>query len=119
MQQNLQTSTNKIFNGLEILASGSADSIILDLNELKSRGFFSLHVTTTGTGTATFTYLLSNRKDGVDALTPSGASDIATNFAAGTDMFSFAPMVAKYMIIRCVETSTTNPINVTVDWATQ
>jgi hypothetical protein len=106
-----------IFTEEAILASASATSLVIDLNDLKPVGYFSLQITLAGTGTGQFTYSLSN--DGVTYATPSTAVDIATAMTAGNDLMSFSPEPAKYMKIICEETGGANPITVSATLAVQ
>ena len=108
----------KIFNGVTILASASSTTSMIQLDDEFIDGFFSLQVEITGSGTAKFEYQLSNNN--VDYITPTAASDIVTSIAAtggpgsdGKDIYSFDPMVARSMKIKCTETGGANSITVT------
>lgn len=98
--------TKKIFDAVSISTSGDDTSDAIDLNLIKPEGYFSLHVIMTGLGTAKIEYLLSN--DGANYLTPASASDIVTAHTAGSDIFSFAPEMARYMKIKVTEAGVNN-----------
>ena len=102
-------------DGTSIAASGSSTSDVIDLGTKYPEGFFSLQITLTGDGTAKVEYLLSN--DGTNFLEPSEADDILSSFTKisgpgsdGKDMFSFTPMLARFMKIKCTETAGANAI---------
>lgn len=108
----------KCINAETIAASGSftTGEIQLDLEYIE--GFFSLQVQVTGTGTCKFEYLLSNNN--TDFFEPTGATDIAASITAssgpgsdGKDMYSFDPMIAKSLKIKCTETGGANSVTVT------
>jgi hypothetical protein len=108
--------TNNIFSAEAISASASATSLAIPLDSFKLEGFFSLQVTVAGSGTAKFTYQLSN--DGVTYAVPSDAAgtavdDIVTALTAGSTIHSFSPPMAKYMKIICTETGGANSVTVT------
>lgn len=107
--------TKLVFETETIAASGTAYSEVIDLNDYKPVGYFSIQVELTGAGTAQLTYELSN--DGLTYLTPSTAVDIVTAHTVasgpgsdGKDIYSFAPELAKYLKITATETSTTDPV---------
>ncbi len=102
--------TNKVFNNKTILASANDDSIVIDLNTWKAQGFFSLDITIAGTGTAKFTYKLSNQPNGANAITPASASDISTAVTAGHTIVDFNPMVSNFLVINCEETGGANSV---------
>ena len=106
----------KIFDSEVLAASGTATSAVIPLDEIKSDGFFSIQFEATGSGTLTTEYQLSNN-DGLDNkpgtyLTPTGASDITTAAAAGNDIISFNPELAKKMKIKITEAGGANSITV-------
>lgn len=112
----------KLFSAEAIVASGSATSDAIDLGGLSTTGHFSLQVALTGDGTATIVFLLSN--DGTNFLVPSGSLDITAGFTKtsgpgtnGKDIFSFGPILGRWLQIRVTETSTTDAISVTADIA--
>lgn len=116
--------TLPLFNALTIAASGSAESSVIDLDALKSLGYFSIQVELTGDGTAQIEYLSSN--DNVSYLVPASASDIVTAFTKtsgdgsdGNDLISYTPEPSKFQKIRITETGTTDSITVTITFCTQ
>lgn len=107
----------KIFSSEAVVASGTATSNAVDLGGLSTTGHFSLQVALTGDGTATFEFLLSN--DGTNFVEPSGSLDITTGFTKtsgpgsdGKDIFSFGPILARWMKIRVTETGGVSAIAV-------
>jgi hypothetical protein len=107
----------KVFSAETVAASGSANSDLIDLGGLSTTGHFSIQVNLTGDGTATFEYLLSN--DGVNYITPSGSLEITTGHTKtsgpgtdGIDLYSFGPVLARYMKIKVSETGTSDTITV-------
>ena len=110
--------TNATFVARTVTAGATIKSIAIDLGrQFKPDGFFSLQVTATGTGTVQITYELSN--DGVTFVVPGTATDIVTAHTAGSDIYSFAPMMAKYIKIVLYESGGVNPIIVTATLAVQ
>ena len=107
---NKETSVFKVIDAETIIASGSHTSPAINVG--KADGFFSVEYTTTGTGTTTIEYLVSSSKTGT-FVTPSTASAIATAAAAGSDLISFSPVVAKYMKIKATEAGGANPVVIT------
>jgi hypothetical protein len=106
-------------NAVLVAASGTAKSGPIDLaNGISAQGFFSLQVVATGNaGVLTFSYELSN--DGTNYVTPASATNIATGVSttsgpgnAGVHMFSFSPMIARYIKIVALETG--GAANVTI-----
>ena len=108
--------TNKIFNGAVVAAGQSIRSLPIEMNLMHANGFFSLHVVDlTGSGTVTFTYEQSNNetgREGSDYVVPQGAPDIVTDHAAtsgpgsdGNALYSFTPVMAKWMRIIATETA--------------
>lgn len=101
-----------------IIASGSytTDAIDLDAN-YGINGYISMQLIVTGDGTIQVDYLLSG--DGVNFISPTGASSITTNFtktsgtdADGKDYFSITPPVTKYIKFKFTETGTANSANI-------
>lgn len=103
--------TIKLFDAQTVAASQSATTSAIDLNKYKPEGFLSLQVKLTGSGTAQFTFLLSN--DGVDYLTPTGSSDIVTAHTVssgpssdGKDIYLLEIIaVTRYLKIKVLETA--------------
>jgi len=92
--------------------SSTLTSDAIDLNDYRPNGYFSLQYTfTSGAGTATFEYLLSN--DGSTFTEPSTASDIGSGLAAGSDHLQFNPEPARYMKIKVTGSSDSSAINIT------
>ena len=112
MQAQRPITTMKIFDAVALAKDEVASSEPIDLRELASNGYFSLHYTTTGTGTTLFEYLFCPTKDGT-YLVPSAAVDIGATLAAGSDLLSFAPELGPWMKIRATEDGGVNGIGVT------
>jgi hypothetical protein len=99
-----------------IAASGSFTSEAISLTgDVDSNGDFSIQVNITGDGTAKIEYSLSN--DGVTYITPTGVSEIATGLTkttntTGNDMYSFSPMLARFIKIIITETGTSNSVTI-------
>ena len=111
--------TFNFLNANEIAASGTWTSPAIPLTGCK--GYFSLEVVATGSGTAKIEYLLSNydNKDSGTFLTPGTASDIVTAHTVGSDTYSFDPMLAKWMQIKVTETTATDSITLTMKLSVQ
>lgn len=97
----------------EVILAAGTKVYAIDMERYNFNGFFSLQLIMTGTGILQGEYLLSN--DGVNFVTPTGVPDspIFTGFTVGVDMFSFAPMLARYLQILLTETGGANPVTVT------
>lgn len=97
----------------EVIPPGGTKSYTIDMDRFNFNGFFSLQIIMTGSGTLQGEYLLSN--DGVNFVTPTGVPDspIFTDFTAGVDMFSFEPMLCRYLRILLTETGEGDPVTVT------
>jgi len=97
----------------EVILAGGTKIYTIDMERYNFTGFFSLQLIMTGTGTLQGEYLLSN--DGVNFVTPTGVPDspIFTGFTAGVDMFSYEPMLCRYLRILLTETGGINPVTVT------
>ena len=102
----------------EISASGVYTSDSIDLTSIvPSSGYFSVQVEVTGDGTCKIEYLLSN--DGIDYISPSTATEIATGLTkttntSGKDIYSFSPMLSKFMKIAITETGTSDSVTVSL-----
>ena len=99
--------TIKVFDAESVVASGTAESDAIDSRHLD--GVCSVQYEITGDGTLTLEYLLS--LDGVNYITPSGATEIGTSLTklsgtAGKDVLEFTPEAARYMKILATETGT-------------
>lgn len=97
----------------ETISAGGTKVYTIDMDRFGFNGFFSLQIIMTGSGTLQGEYLLSN--DGVNFVTPTGVPDspIFTGFTAGIDMFSFEPMLCRYLRILLTETGEEDPVVVT------
>lgn len=86
-------------------ASASAYSVPIDLNQVDIDGYFSVAVTTAGAGSVLkIEYLVCPTRNGTYA-TPSTAADIVTAHSPGTDVYSFEPVLSRYMKIKFTETA--------------
>jgi hypothetical protein len=101
-----------------VAASGSATSPVKNLDELQINGFFSLQISLSGDGTAKFQWGVSNDKSNFIYSADAG-DNIVTAFVKtsgpgsdGKNIYSFDPIVAKYLTIKVTETGGAN--NVTV-----
>lgn len=112
-------------NAVTVAASGTSKSGPIPLEDSFVDGFFSLMVVASGNaGVLTFSYELSN--DGINYITPASATDIATSVSktsgpgsAGVHMFSFDPMLARFMKIVATETGTAADVTITTTLAYQ
>jgi hypothetical protein len=109
----------KVFSSQTVAAGGDETTSAYDMGALSGPGYFSLQVEVTGSGTAKFEFLLSNNVSatGGDWIEPSGSLDIATGFTAtsgpgsdGKDIFSFSPILARSIKIKCTETGSSDAI---------
>lgn len=96
----------KLFSAETIALSASATSAAVNVQQRS--GIFSIQYTFTGTGTAKLEYLVS--LDGVTYTEPSEALDIASGLSAGTDVVSFAPVLAPFIKIKITETGGANAV---------
>lgn len=113
MQASRPITTMKLFDAEVIAASGNSSSPAIDLREIASNGYFSIHYTIAGSGTAKIEYL-GAPDDSETFLEPSGASDIGATLAAGSDLLSFSPELMPFMKIKVTEDGGANSITVTV-----
>ncbi|HDO36185.1 MAG TPA: hypothetical protein ENH07_07830 [Nitrospirae bacterium] len=114
--------TKEVFTAEVIAAGGSAYSSIFDLSQ--AGGQFSMQLELTGDGTAKVEWVGSN--DGTTFLKPNNANDIVTAFiktggpgSDGKHIYGFVVSLVKFMKIKVIETSTTDPITVTATLAIQ
>lgn len=112
-----ETTVFQIFDGETVTAGSTATSDAIDISG--AVGYFSIQVAVTGSGTASFEYLLS--LDGADFFEPSSASDIATGVTVtsgpgsdGKEIYSFSPELAKYLKIKITETGTSDSVTADV-----
>lgn len=111
--------TFKAFDGIEVAASGTEYSQIVDLSNYDLSGFFSAQVEATGSGTALIKMEQSN--DGVTWLTPTGTDNIVTAHTAGSgpgsdghDIYSFTPIMTRFIRFSAGESGGANTVTVTV-----
>ena len=115
--------TMTVFSARVVGANSSEKSAPINLNRaFQPRGFFSLQVTLSGSGTAKITYELSN--DGVTYSAETdkdgtAVDDIFTAMTVGSGFYSFAPAVAQYMKIVVEETGDANPVTITATMGVQ
>lgn len=106
--------TMKLFDAEALLASGTADSVAIDLRQIAQNYNFSAEYTTTGTGTTKIEYLLCSTIDGTYI---NAGTDIGATLAAGHDILPFAsgePELAPFMKIRITEDGGVNAVAVTL-----
>jgi len=104
--------TTVIFDAVTLTNNMTATSAVINLNQRKPIGFFSLQMNLDGTGVVTsVTYQLSN--DGASFSTPVGAANIVSNFTTnsgansdGNSTYGFTPILSKFMRILAVATGT-------------
>ncbi len=109
---------------ISISASDVASNAINLSRQLKPTGYFSLQVIATGSGTAKIEYELSNDATDIASavanwITPGTAVDIVTAQTSGSAMYSFAPMLAKWLRLVVTETGGGNTITLTINLAIQ
>lgn len=97
------TFIQSIFKNTPIAAGQHLDSEVINLDELKPVGFFSLQYAASGTGAVTYNYLLSN--DGNTFSPEDSVTEIVKDVSATNGFAWFAPAVAKYMKIRATEST--------------
>jgi hypothetical protein len=108
-----------ILSAKTIAASGNELSQAIELDWYALNGFFSLQVVLTGDGTGKFQWAVSN--DNTNFIISADASDdIVTAHtkasgpgADGIHIYSFDPIVAGWLKIKCTETGGANNITVT------
>ena len=106
--------TMKLFDAEDLLASGTASSVAVDLREIAQNRKFSVEYTTTGTGTTLIEYLVCSTIDGTYR---DVGTDIGATLAAGHDILPFAsgePQLAPFMKIRITEDGGVNAVVVTL-----
>ena len=94
--------TLKLFEGEAIAKNASVTSVPIDLRQISQEGMFSVMYTLVGSGTLKLEYLLASEKNGT-YVEPSGATDILTGGAVGTDLKTFDPELAPFMKIKATE----------------
>jgi hypothetical protein len=94
--------TIKLFDAEAISKNGNTLSAQFDRREVSERNLFSVHYIFTGSGQLKFEYLLCSTPDGT-YLEPGGASDIAQGLSAGSDIITFAPVLAPFLKIKATE----------------
>ena len=99
------TFIQNLFNNTPLTAGQQIESEILNLDDLKPAGFFSLQYAASGTGTVTYNYLLSN--DGKTFAPEDSVTEIVKDVSASNGFAWFAPAVAKFMKISAKESSLT------------
>jgi len=96
-------STTLVFSASSIAGSGTITSGLINLDELRPEGYFTIKLTSAGAGsTIKAEYLVCDTRGGT-YYEPSGATDIVAAHAVGTTIYSFTPPVAKYMKIKLTE----------------
>jgi hypothetical protein len=115
---NREIKVTPIFTAQAITGSASVTSSVINLNNYNPEGYFSIQLTTVGAGSAVkVEYLIS--LDGVTYTEPASASDIVSGFTPGTNNYSFAPPVCKYMKLKVTETNGANVTSCTLTLAVQ
>ena len=120
---NDSVTTRHIFNTTNgvITQNTTITSDWINLNEIKSEGFFALDIIQTGAGTVDYKYKMSSRPDPVagNFNTPDGANDIKTGLTAGSLYIGFADVPpGTYMLITATETNVGAAL-ADVIWVTQ
>lgn len=114
---------NKVFSEVEILASATKNSNIIDLRGLNLQGSFSLHYKITGAGTLSLLFLQSNDGDDItkatDFVLPSTGSEIGTGLTVGSDLLPINMEISDYLIIRATETGGASTATLTANLAAQ
>lgn len=98
------------WDGSEVLASSSLQKDI-DLDTYKPKGFTSLQVEISGSGTAKITHESSN--DGLTYNTLNGASDIVTALTSGSAIYQFDTPFSRFMRIKIEETGGVGSVTLT------
>lgn len=109
-----------VFSGKTLAASGSVESVSKNLDELQINGFFSCQIALTGDGTGKFQWGVSN--DGSNWIYSADASDnIVTAFTVtsgpgsdGKNIYSFDPILGKFLKIKVTETGGADTITFSV-----
>lgn len=106
--------SKKIADDVTVVVGTPWVSQPIEIGEKTLEGYFSLQFHLTGDGSAKVEYMLSN--NGVDFLTPTGASDIVavhtvSSGVSGKDLYSFAPMSCKMLKIKVTVTTDEAVIN--------
>jgi hypothetical protein len=98
------------FATAQTIAAAGTLTYTVEMERFNYNGFFSLQIVMTGTGILQAEYLLSN--NGTDFVTPTGVPDspIFTGFTVGNDMWSFEPMLSRYLRLLLTETGAANPV---------
>ena len=105
-----------------IAASGdSTGGVVIDLQDKRIEGFFSVYVEMVGDGTAKIEYQISHCGSTENFLTPSSATDIVTSHTKtsgpgsdGKDSYSFSPVIGRWMKVLVTETGGADQITITV-----
>lgn len=105
------TFIQSLFKNVPLTAGQQVESEILNLDEMKPVGFFSLQYAAAGAGKVTYNYLLSN--DGITFSPEDSVTEIVKDVTATNGFAWFAPAVAKFMKISAKESSLTDPATAT------
>jgi len=106
-----RVSVTKIFDSVEIAASGVSTSAAQNLNG--TIGYQSLQYAVTGSGTVELTFQVSN--DGVTFSTPPDAAVIISGVTVGTGLVQIEmTTIAKYIKIIATETGGADSVTITI-----
>ena len=121
--------SKKVMTTETIAASGTADSLVIDLTAFQSDGTISVQYELTGDGTAKIDWLQTSEgstvKHATNFVLPSGGSRLATDITKtsgtggdGKDTLELNTSVAKYLKLRATETGTSNSVILTLIFTT-
>jgi len=103
--------TEKVFDAVTIAASGSSTTDAIDLGAKRPGGKYSIQIVMTGSGTAKLEWLGSN--DGSTFSVPVTLSEVFTGFTAGNAIYTYAPILTRYIKLKATETGTSDSVTIT------
>jgi len=120
----------RLMDSVTIAASGTATSLIADINALESKGNLAVQLILTGTGTATVEW--EQTSDGDSELNatnftqPSGGYTLTTGFTVtsgtggdGKNIIPLSTLPCNFLRLKVTETGTSNAVVVTTILVTQ
>lgn len=101
----LRVNCIKLLNGKAVSASGNVATAVIDMDELRTEGYFSVQLTTAG-ASSQVRVECEMSADGENFQEPNGATDIVSSHGPGTAIYKIdSPVVARYMRLRVTETA--------------
>lgn len=114
----------KLMDAVTIAASGTATSVIADINALESKGNLAVQLILTGTGTATVEWEQTSDGNNINTATnftqPTGGYTLTTGFTVtsgkggdGKNIIPLSTSPCNFLRLKVTETGTSNAVVVT------